>query len=870
MKTTTKTLLAISIALLYNGAVKAQTIFTPGGGITGPVSNGNTVSVGFDSYTDCWAPLEVKGNVFNTAFDYDPFTVSGWGRNITLFPWDENHTSTVIWERGKCDQCINSFFIGGPSTNPGGHYWVGLSDGLCGEATPDYITQYYGNNYVGSGFTMIPQGTARFNHNLIVHNDRKDGRFAVGTNNPRQEAHVNEGNLLVTGSYNGGSVLFSNVNSNAADRYYGNYGIKYVPSNTFGAGFPGGLNFWTPSGSNAGLANYRLYLSDRNGNIGINNANPYNQLEITSDVNDPTLSGLRFTNLTSSSSSTTGNGKVLTVNSSGDVILVNDATSTGGTGVNSTCTTLNFLPKVATSGSTDLTCSQVFDNGNRVGVNTTSPSRRFEVNGDINTSSYLTSAYYLGGYRMMMIEGAGVPIDPSNCFIGTDAGNISLGATSTYGNTALGYHANAARALTDDNNTCLGAWSGNATSGGEGNTFTGTQSGFRNITGNNNIFMGYFAGLNNETGSDNIVIGNNAAALGTPRTTIGERNVMMGNLSGFLSNSNENVYVGHHSGYHHITGGNNTFIGNRADIYQYHNGQSFSEITLLGDHSEANNAAGMVNGTAVGAHAVVCESNTMVFGSTAVIRWGFGTCPNSTHTITVNNGAYLSTGGIWTDVSDKNLKENITEVKGTELLSKLDELEITKWNYKSEKADVKHIGPMAQDFYRIFELGNDDKSISSMDKSGIALACIKELHAITKEQSAELNIKNDEIASLKNALTDVTEKLNSMEEALISCCNNYQRISSDNSLTEKSSLEQNVPNPFSETTVIRYYVPKSTSEGYIKIFSLDGAELKSFTISQKGAGQIEISGNSLQPGTYVYHLVVDGKQIDGKLMTITK
>lgn len=74
------------------------------------------------------------------------------------------------------------------------------------------------------------------------------------------------------------------------------------------------------------------------------------------------LSGLRFTNLKSGNipdTSLRSNGKVLTVDSSGDVVLVN--------GLSSSCSTSNFVP-VNSSTPNVLACSQIFDNGTGVGV----------------------------------------------------------------------------------------------------------------------------------------------------------------------------------------------------------------------------------------------------------------------------------------------------------------------------------------------------------------------------------------------------------------------------------------------------------------------------------------------------------------------
>lgn len=89
------------------------------------------------------------------------------------------------------------------------------------------------------------------------------------------------------------------------------------------------------------------------------------------------------------------------------------------------------------------------------------------------------------------------------------------------------------------------------------------------------------------------------------------------------------------------------------------------------------------------------------------------------------NGAYLSTSGVWVNVSDKNKKHNIKVLDGQQLLKNLDALPITQWRYKG--STDWHIGPMAQDFKALFKVGDDDKAITTVDAGGVALAVVKQL-----------------------------------------------------------------------------------------------------------------------------------------------
>lgn len=131
--------------------------------------------------------------------------------------------------------------------------------------------------------------------------------------------------------------------------------------------------------------------------------------------------------------------------------------------------------------------------------------------------------------------------------------------------------------------------------------------------------------------------------------------------------------------------------------------------------------------------------------------------PNPTHPLELASGAHCTAGGVFTNASDVNLKENFQPVDEAALLDKVEQLPINQWNYKNEGDDVTHIGPTAQDFKAIFGVGDNDKSISTIDPAGIALAAIKEL----RKENRDLKGEN---AELKKRLDDLQKKV----EALIS------------------------------------------------------------------------------------------------------
>lgn len=109
-----------------------------------------------------------------------------------------------------------------------------------------------------------------------------------------------------------------------------------------------------------------------NGNIGVGTAAPQTALEISS-----VGSGLRFTNLTSASSTNaTNTGKILSVDANGDVVLVPDLQGSSA------------LPSLASAGMTLrydgadwVTSSTLTNTGTNVGIGTPVPTRTLDVNG---------------------------------------------------------------------------------------------------------------------------------------------------------------------------------------------------------------------------------------------------------------------------------------------------------------------------------------------------------------------------------------------------------------------------------------------------------------------------------------------------------
>ena len=190
-----------------------------------------------------------------------------------------------------------------------------------------------------------------------------------------------------------------------------------------------------------------------------------------------------------------------------------------------------------------------------------------------------------------------------------------------------------------------------------------------------------------------------------------------------------------------------------------------SQNTYIGYNSGPGTAVQYSNSMALGANTTVSANNATEIGTSSVLFCGInGAAYNSAYAFAVGtaaggngNAAYCTVGGVWTNTSDRNKKENFSIPDGEKILDKVCTLPIFRWNYKTEPATVQHIGPMAQDFYKIFNVGNDSLSISTIDPAGIALVAVKELNAKLEKQNQSIQYMQQVIDSLRTANTKLLD-----------------------------------------------------------------------------------------------------------------
>lgn len=348
------------------------------------------------------------------------------------------------------------------------------------------------------------------------------------------------------------------------------------------------------------------------------------------------------------------------------------------------------------------------------------------------------------------------------------------------------------KAISGDNCTAAGAFA--TVSGGQSNSASGERSVVAGGHGNTasqgraTVSGGY---NNTASGTESVVSGGQNNIASGIRSCIvgGDLNIAGGDYS-FIGGGWKDTTSQEHAtvvgGYGNHAGGIYSTVGGG------YGNQAMSGICTIagGDYNLADNSYATVGGgsgnhatgqystipggyhnqaTEYGSFAAGLEANSVHEGALVLSCFSYGapfeSIANNEFAVRALGGVRFVTGegpstgvqvaaggGSWSSLSDRNAKENFAAIELDNLLNELLALDICTWNYRTQDESIRHVGPVAQDFYAAFGVGEDERRITSIDADGVALAAIQ---ALANRQQKQLTELRDEIAQLKALLTEV-------------------------------------------------------------------------------------------------------------------
>lgn len=375
-----------------------------------------------------------------------------------------------------------------------------------------------------------------------------------------------------------------------------------------------------------------------------------------------------------------------------------------------------------------------------------------------------------------------------------------------------------------------------------------------NTTGYKNVAIGGTALFKNNTGSVNIAVGDGALS----QNINGISNVAIGASSlGENRRGNWNVGVGSVSLQDNNIGSGNTGIG----FYSLLTNFDGDFNTGLG-YLSTGNTSSLINATAIGANSIVNTSNKVRIGDA---------------TVTIVEGPVAYT------VSDGRFKKNINEndIKGLEFINRLRPVVYNFDTRKFQEFLIQHMPDSVQKKY----LENKDFSLSTDIRQSGFIA--QEVESAAKEAGYDFNgvhvpeSKEDNyslaygqfVVPLVKSVQELSKQNEELKKELAELRSLIvDKKNNDGSITISESgakLYQNAPNPFTQSTTIKYSLPAKAKNATIVITSSMGVVVKEYQLVNK-AESVNISGGILPAGTYTYSLFVDEKLIDTQKMILTQ
>ena len=255
-------------------------------------------------------------------------------------------------------------------------------------------------------------------------------------------------------------------------------------------------------------------------------------------------------------------------------------------------------------------------------------------------------------------------------------------------------------------------------------------------------------------------------------------------------------------------------------------------------------------------------------------RVGIGTT-NPGFQLEVNGTAAKPGGGMWSVSSDRRLKKKVRKFEdGLDVVMEIDPVWFQYNGDMGMPTGQDFVGTIAQDLRKAapYMVHNVDpnEGIDAPDvqgkverRQGYMTADYSALMFVMvnaiKEQQAEIESLRAQVAALEKGDDDDDDR--QAQPA------GPETLPGD---LETVELFQNKPNPFNEATEISYVLPSNVQRAQLYVYDLNGSQIKSFELADRGRSSVTLQGRSLKAGMYIYTLIADGEEVATKRMILTR
>jgi hypothetical protein len=335
---------------------------------------------------------------------------------------------------------------------------------------------------------------------------------------------------------------------------------------------------------------------------------------------------------------------------------------------------------------------------------------------------------------------------------GYGSSNTAVGSQALYGNTNGGGNtATGAGAMYINSigffDTATGYQSLYSNIGGVEDTADGYQAIYYNQSGSYNTAMGYQAFYRSVDGNYNTAVGIYALCLGE----IGNENTALGGYALFNTSGDLNTAVGLNALYDDTLGAQNTAVGSGALASNY----TGDDLTCVGYGCDSD-VDGLSNATAIGAHAIVGQSNSLILGGTGqyAVNVGIGTTKPS-NILTIGRGSGHPVSDSWETYSSRRWKTNIQTLP--DALAKVEQLRGVSYDRKDNgKREIgviaEEVGAVVPEIVSWEANGKDASGVDYSRLTAVLIEAVKQQQAEIAKQEQKLAKQSSEMAKQESKL----------------------------------------------------------------------------------------------------------------------